>query len=74
MNTLENVKVTRCIYRCPFYLSSPDGMECGHPFFKDKGAYDNMIITQDNGRGGKIPPKCPLRNGPLKSETTYSLV
>ena len=40
-----------------------DGMKCLHPEFEDKGAYENMIITQENSRDGNIPEKCPLRNG-----------
>jgi hypothetical protein len=42
-----------------------DGMQCNHPYWKDKGAYENMIITQDNSRDGKIPKKCPLKNEQL---------
>jgi hypothetical protein len=37
-------------------------MECQHPYFDDKGGYENMIITQQNSRDGKIPEKCPLRS------------
>ncbi len=55
------VKITGCRRECTFYEISMDGMGCAHPHWDDKGAYDNMIITQDNSRGGKIPEKCPLR-------------
>ena len=55
------VKITGCCPRCPFYEVSMGEMGCAHPHWDDKGAYDNMIITQDNSRGGKIPEKCPLR-------------
>ena len=40
-------------------------MQCNHPYWKDKGAYENMIITQVNSRDGKIPEKCPLKNEQL---------
>lgn len=52
--------IIRCIHGCPFYHRSMDGMECNHPYFDDKGAYENMIITQENGINF-IPHKCPLR-------------
>ncbi len=61
---MEVVKeIKECIHRCPFYGSSMDGMECNHPHFDDKGAYDNMIISQSDI--GKIPIKCPLRRKKL---------
>lgn len=69
----EHIKISGCIDICPFYQVAMDGMDCGHPFFEDKGAFDNMIITQDNGKDGKIPPKCPLRKKPFKSRVIYSL-
>lgn len=55
------VKITSCYQRCLFYGVSMDGMQCNHPYWDDKGVYDNMIITQQNSRGGNIPEKCPLR-------------
>ena len=55
--------VTCCYHECRFFGTSPDGMQCNHPHWEDKGAYDNMIITQDNSRDGNIPEECPLRNG-----------
>jgi hypothetical protein len=53
--------VEQCYQTCPFYGVSMDGMQCDHPYFSDKGAYDNMIITQDNSRG-RVPDACPLRS------------
>ena len=44
---------------CPFWGNSMDGMGCRHPYWKDKGAYANMIITQSNV--GSIPQECPLK-------------
>lgn len=62
---MEIVKeVTQC-RKCPFLDSDMDGMKCTHPYWNDKGAYDNMIITQSNMWG--IPEKCPLKS---KSVTT----
>lgn len=58
----ETVKITGCYQKCPFYEVSMDGMQCNHPYWIDKGAYANMIISQEYSRGGdKIPKKCPLR-------------
>ena len=55
--------VTRCCYHsCNFFGTDMDGMKCTHPYFEDKGAYENMIISQNNSRDGNIPEKCPLRN------------
>jgi len=53
---------------CDFFFVSMDGMECGHPYWGDKGAYDGMIVSHDV----KIPDKCPLRIEPLT--ITYELV
>lgn len=65
--------VTGCFNQCSFYSSDMDGMKCTHPFFKNKGAYENMIITQSNSRDGKVPEKCPLRSGAIKISTTVRL-
>jgi hypothetical protein len=43
-----------------------DGMKCGHPYFEEKEPYDDMIINQANSRYGKIPEKCPLREGQVE--------
>ena len=61
----KEIKIKECYHSCPFFGTSMDGMECKHPYWKDKGAYENMIITQDNSRDGNIPEKCPLKNGQL---------
>jgi hypothetical protein len=62
---IENL-VDGCFQKCPFFGNDSDGMCCNHPYWKDKGTYDNMIITQENSRDGNIPQLCPL----LKSDLT----
>lgn len=57
----KTININRCINECPFFESTMDGMQCGHPYWEGKEAYDNMIITWDNGGHGKIPPLCPLK-------------
>ena len=64
----KTILIKSCIRSCPFYFSSMDGMECGHPYFNDKNSYERLIINQ----GDKIPKKCPLRKyGTLVLTTTY---
>ena len=58
---LTDKKVKQCFHSCPFFKVGSDGMECGHPYFDDKGVYDNMIITQYNSKN-RVPDECPLRN------------
>ena len=53
-------------WECYFYHVTMDGMECSHPYWNGKGAYDNMIITQDNKL--TFPDKCPLLKEPLVIE------
>ena len=65
------IKIKQCYIHCPFYHSSMDGMECTHPYWDDKGPYDNMIITQKNSKDGKFPEECPLKIEPL--DIHYSL-
>ncbi len=72
MEITKNYNIKECYQRCPFFGSTKDGMECNHPYWKDKGAYDNMIITQDNSRG-KVPEKCPLRKESLEITSRYQL-
>jgi len=67
---IEN-KIKRCWESCWFYGITMDGMQCNHPYWKDKGSYDNMIITHENSRNGNIPEKCPLRQEELV--VTYKL-
>jgi len=55
--------ISQCYNSCPFFGTSTDGMQCNHPYWKDKGAYENMIITHDNSRDGKFPNQCPIKNG-----------
>jgi hypothetical protein len=53
------ITISECIHKCPFFGTSMDGMECNNPYFDDKDAYENMIISQEDR--GSIPKKCPLR-------------
>lgn len=62
---INEVKINECYHSCPFFGVSMDGMECKHPYWKDKGAYQNMIITHENSRDGRIPEKCPLKKEEL---------
>lgn len=61
------VIVTRCINHCSLFSTTMDGMQCNHPYFDDKDAYENMIITNREGMNG-IPDKCPLRKSALEIE------
>ncbi len=60
------IYVSQC-YTCPLKGHTMDGMECQHPYWEDKGAYDGMIINQNNMRG-QHPDKCPLRIDSLHME------
>lgn len=62
---VKEIKITRCYHQCPFFGNSMDGMQCNHPYWEDKGTYENMIITHVNSKDGKIPGVCPLRNEQL---------
>jgi len=64
-------KISGCYHMCPFFATDADGMKCGHPYWIGKRSFDNMIITQQNSRYGKIPEKCPLRDDELI--ITYTL-
>jgi hypothetical protein len=68
METIKNKNVVKgCYNECPFYQTSGNCMECGHPYFeKQKDPYSCMIITQDNSRDGNIPEECPLRKESIK--------
>ena len=63
MKFINEKLIKGCYHKCSFFCSDMDGMKCTHPYFEDKDVYDNMIITQENSRDGKIPEKCPLRYG-----------
>lgn len=65
------VEVQQCYNQCPFFWSSQDGMYCKHPYWKDKDAYEDMIITHTNSHEGRFPEKCPLRTEELV--VTYKL-
>jgi len=75
MSKYVNEKVVgQCFHSCPFFRTSSDGMECGHPCFEDKTNYESMIITQKNSRG-RVPDECPLRNSNEgKTEVTLRVV
>lgn len=64
----KEVKIKGCFNTCPFFGTSPDGMQCNHPYWDNKGAYSNMIINHNNSKNGKVPEKCPLRLEPLSIE------
>lgn len=64
-NYTTNIEVTECFHSCPLFDNSLDGMACGHPYWKDKNVYENMIIRQDNSRN-TVPPKCPLRQNDVE--------
>lgn len=59
-------EITNCFVNCPFYSRSMDGMECNHPYFRDKPPYSNMIFSQKNVVDDTIPEKCPLISENLK--------
>jgi len=67
-NIDKDYTVKQCYHKCPFFGISMDGMVCDHPYWKDKKPYENMIITQDNSKNGRIPDKCPLREDKLIQE------
>ena len=69
MSREEEVIVKQCYHSCPFFGGHPE-MECCHPYWEDKGPYDNMIIRHDNSIG-RVPDKCPLR---LEEITTIRTV
>lgn len=73
MRYVKEQIVTGCYHECKFFGTDMDGMKCCHPEFEDKGAYKNMIITQQNSRDGNIPEKCPLRNGSTEIVMRISL-
>ena len=54
--------IKRCYHDCPYFGSSQDGMECGHPYFKPllkKNSYANMIISHPDCDEGFLK-ECPL--------------
>jgi hypothetical protein len=69
----ENVMVTECYHKCPFFGTTMDGMQCNHPIWQyNKNAYANMIITQDNSHG-RVPDECPLRIKPYLGNLVIKL-
>ena len=69
---MENeIKITTCYHICPFFTVESNQMYCDHPHWVGMGVYDNLIITQENSRDGKVPIECPLRKEKLV--ITYSL-
>ena len=59
-------EITGCFHNCSFYNRSMDGMECDHPYFRDKPSYSNMIIEQKHISTNLIPEKCPLLSENLR--------
>lgn len=58
----KTIEISRCYHECPYF--SLDGgpsptMYCGHPFWKDKGAYAGAIIRHPVCDEG-FPSACPL--------------
>jgi len=66
------VKVKTCWNACPYFTDEGHLMSCEHPYFDDKPAYENLIITHENSRNG-IPELCPLRLGPIEITKTITL-
>jgi hypothetical protein len=58
----ETKEIKRCYHECLYFGTSMDGMECLHPYFNDKGAYSNMIISHPDCDNG-FPKDCPLMKG-----------
>ena len=67
----KEIQVVGCFHSCPFFGSTMDGMVCNHYYWKDKEAFSEMIITNDNSKDGNIPEKCPLKIEQI--EVTYKL-
>jgi len=68
------VKQIKNCGNCPFKTHTSDGMSCFHPYWKDKGAYDNLIISQDNIKMNSKPPKqCPLLKEDLVINIKYKI-
>jgi hypothetical protein len=51
--------ISRCYHTCPYFVTSMDGMECGHPFFDNSNHFENMIISHPDCDTG-FPKQCPL--------------
>ena len=42
---MENeIKITKCYHSCPFFGVSMDGMECYHPYWKDRGVNNRQYL------------------------------
>lgn len=65
----QTIIIKECYHVCPFFIRT-HYMECLHPFWTDKGTYDNLIITRNNSIG-RTPDECPLRKETLVR--TYKL-
>jgi hypothetical protein len=61
----KTIEVHQCYHRCPFFGIDTHVMVCGHPFFDDAHPSASMIITHDNSKNGRVPERCPLREGKL---------
>lgn len=75
INNKTDIKIVKeiksCIHSCTFFGTSMDGMECNHPYWNDKGAYENMIITHPTGRD-RVPNKCPLKKHSVITVVKYN--
>lgn len=65
-------EVEQCFHGCAFFNTSGHIMECKHPQFEEMDWESKLIITQDNSRG-RVPDKCPLRNGQTDLIIRYKL-
>lgn len=55
---IERKKVIKVCNKCYFFINTQDGPSCSHPYWKDKGAWDNMLSVKEIKN---IPFKCPLK-------------
>lgn len=59
---VDGKDIEKCFHTCPYFETEGGPgpiMVCGHPFWKDKGCYDKMIISHPECDTG-FPKKCPL--------------
>lgn len=72
LNSIAIKTVSECYHSCDFHMNSMDGMYCNHPTLENSSMEEQMIITQDNSRG-RVPDKCPLRDGAIRVSKVYTL-
>lgn len=57
----KEMDISGCWNQCLYFTTSMDGMECGHPYWDDKGStYSRMIISWNENIKTGFPSKCPL--------------